>query len=78
MDVFYPIKGTIDTSDKLAKECPNQRNRRPMAMFFHLPDIGCINSYKVWMSKYSDWEKRHLDNWRLFSLDLGKELEELL
>lgn len=66
----------MDTTDKLAKEFTTQRksNRWPMAIFFHLLDIGGINAYKLWMLKNPDWKKNRLDRRRMFLLELGQEL----
>lgn len=73
---YNKTKGAVDTTDKLAKEYTTHRksNRWPMVIFFHLLDIGGINAYKLWMLKNSDWNSNHLDNRRMFLLELGKEL----
>lgn len=73
---YNKTKGAVDTSDKLAKEYTTQRktNRWPMAMFYHLLDIGGINAYKLWMEKYPNWGNGRLDSRRFFLLDLGQEL----
>lgn len=73
---YNKTKGAVDTTDKLAKEFTTQRksNRWPMAIFFHLLDIGGINAYKLWMLKNPDWKKNRLDRRRMFLLELGQEL----
>lgn len=73
---YNKTKGAVDTTDKLAKEFTTQRktNRWPMAIFFHLLDIGGINAYKLWILKNPEWKRNRLDRRRLFLLDLGQSL----
>ena len=45
-----------------------------MVIFSHLIDVAGINSYKLWLLKYPDWNKTILSKRKMFLLAVGKEL----
>ncbi|MEL7309347.1 MAG: hypothetical protein AAGK05_16800 [Pseudomonadota bacterium] len=54
---YNSTKGGVDNVDKLCHTYTTLRktNRWPMAIFFHMLDVGALNAFVVWTRRHPDW-----------------------
>jgi len=53
---YNATKGGVNTVDLMCARCSTSRNTRrwPMVVFFRLPDLAAINSYKIYKANNPD------------------------
>ena len=75
--LFYnATKGAVDTVDQLCHSYSVQRKtkRWPLACFYNLLNLTCINAFVIFMNSFPNWNRSKLNRRRLFLLELGMSL----
>lgn len=73
---YNRTKAGVDTMDQMARCYTTKRQSRrwPMAMFFNMLDITCLNSFVLYTSSNSSWEAKKRHRRRLYLVKLGEKL----
>ena len=69
-------KGGVDNVDKLCHAYTTLRkcNRWPMAIFFHMLDIGALNAFVVWIKRNPQWNLNNKARRKEFLFTLAESL----
>ena len=73
---YNSTKGGVDNVDKLCHTYTTLRksNRWPMAIFFHMLDIGALNAFVVWTRRHPEWNVHNKARRKEFLFALAESL----
>lgn len=73
---YNHTKGGVDNVDKLCHTYTTLRktNQWPMAIFFHMVDIGALNAFVVWTKRHPDWRAHDKARLKEFLFSLAESL----
>ncbi|KRZ47793.1 PiggyBac transposable element-derived protein 4 [Trichinella nativa] len=79
--LFYnETKSGVDTLDQLVRvyTCKRRTRRWPMVLWFSTLDCAGLAAYVIWTCKNPDWNARKSQRRRLFLMECGKNLVDIV
>ncbi|KRY50270.1 PiggyBac transposable element-derived protein 4 [Trichinella britovi] len=79
--LFYnETKSGVDTLDQLVRvyTCKRRTRRWPMVLWFNTLDCAGLAAYVIWTCKNPDWNARKSQRRRLFLMECGKNLVDIV
>ncbi|KRY27084.1 hypothetical protein T01_2762 [Trichinella spiralis] len=79
--LFYnETKSGVDTLDQLVRvyTCKGRTRRWPMVLWFNTLDCAGLAAYVIWTCKNPDWNARKSQRRRLFLIECGKNLVDIV